>query len=50
MHAFRFPPAAAVSWLLGDELPSDAVEESAGFEHPAKRRDAAPTAAAILKA
>ena len=50
MQAFRLPPAAAVSWLLGDELPSEAFEESAGLEHPAKSSDAAPTAAAILKA
>jgi len=47
MQAFRFPPAAVL--LLG-EVPSEALEESAGFEHPAKSRDAAPTAAAILKA
>jgi hypothetical protein len=47
MQAFRLPPAAA----LGEELPSEAVElEAAGLEHPAKSRDAAPTAATILKA
>jgi hypothetical protein len=48
MQALRLPVAAAL--LLGDEAPSEALEESAGFEHPAKSRDAAPMAAAILKA
>jgi len=50
MQAFRLPPAVSVVPLLGDELPSEAFELSAGFEHPAKSRDAAPAAAAILKA
>jgi hypothetical protein len=50
MQAFRLPPAVSVAPLLGDELPSEAFELSAGLEHPAKSRDAAPTAAAILKA
>jgi hypothetical protein len=48
MQAFRLPLAAADE--LGDEAPSEALEESAGLEHPAKSKDAAPTAAAILKA
>ena len=44
MQAFRLPLAAADE--LGDEAPSEALEESAGLEHPAKSKDAAPTAAA----
>ena len=43
MQAFRLPPAVSVVPLLGDELPSEAFELSAGFEQPAKSRDAAPT-------
>jgi hypothetical protein len=50
MQALRLPLAAAVLPVLGDEPLSEAFEESAGLEHPAKSSDAAPTAAAILKA
>src|SRR3954449_3544407 len=52
MQALRLPPAVVVSWLLGDDAVSVALGllESAGLEHPANSRDAAPTAAAILKA
>jgi hypothetical protein len=50
MQALRLPLAAAVLPVLGDEPLSEAFELEAGFEHPAKSRDAAPTAAAILKA
>jgi hypothetical protein len=52
MQALRLPPAAADEDppLVGDELPSPALELEAGFEHPAKSSDAAPAAATILKA
>jgi hypothetical protein len=50
MQAFRLPVAAALVFvLLGDELPPEAVE-LLGLPQPARSRDAAPTAAAILKA
>jgi len=50
MHALRLPLAAVVSELLGVDGLSVALLESAGLEHPANSRDAAPTAATILKA
>src|SRR3954466_3244441 len=52
MQAFRLPPAVFVFWLLGDDAVSvaDGPLELAGLEHPANRRGAAPTAAAILRA